>query len=158
MSPFKTKVLLLAGFLFCLPGCSVTGRLYPVAGTYSKQIPLPVVSMKVAGVTGNSGPVSLTLPSGEKCAGTWSVVAPRVAGVVQSSGSGSVSSGLNSAFFQMNGTSFVNVGAPGTNKGQAMLTGDRGTVIECAFVVGSGTASGYGTATDNRGNVFKVIF
>lgn len=58
----------------------------------------------------------------------------------------------------LHGTSFQNVAQPGVNKGQAMLVGTGGTVMECAFVVGSGTASGYGAAKDNRGKVFKVIF
>ena len=44
------------------------------------------------------------------------------------------------------------------NSGQAMLVGNRGTVIEIEFRVGSGTASGTGVGKDNKGNVFKVLF
>jgi hypothetical protein len=138
--------------------CSVTGNLFPVQGPLTKAQPLPVIPIKIDGVTGNSGPASLTLPDGEKCVGRWSVVAPRMVGSMGHSGSGTISSGLDTAFVQVHGRSFVNVGAPGVNQGQAMLIGASGTVIEAAFLVGSGTASGYGVAKDNRGNVFKVLF
>ncbi len=143
---------------FLLNACAISGDLYPVEGPLSKSQPLPVIPIKIDGVTGNSGPTSLTLPSGEKCHGRWSVVAPRMAGIVRHSSAGTVSSGLDTAFIQIHGTSFVNMSAPGINRGQAMLTGDQGTVIEAAFLVGSGTASGYGAAKDNRGNVFKLLF
>lgn len=136
----------------------MAGDLYPVSGPLSKVSPLPVVKMKIEGVTGNSGPVSLTLPSGEFCKGRWSVTAPRMGGVVSTSASARVSSGLETAFVEMNGTSYVSVAKPGVNKGQAVLVGEKGAIIECAFLVGSGTASGYGTAVDNRGNVYKVLF
>lgn len=114
--------------------------------------------MKVHNVERNSGTVELTLPSGELCQGNWSVTAPRVRGSAIHSSTGSISSGLNNDFVQMHGTSFIDIAAPGVNKGQAMLVGNAGTILECAFLVGSGTASGYGTAKDNKGNIYKVIF
>lgn len=150
--------LLLAALGLASCNITITGHLYPVEGRLSKQVPVPVVSMKVHNVERNSGKVELTLPSGEFCTGNWSVTAPRMVGTATSFGSGSISSGLDSSFISMHGTSYINAAAPGVNKGQAMLVGSGGTVIECAFFVGSGTASGYGTAKDNRGNIFKVIF
>lgn len=141
-----------------LSSCSVTGNLYPVEGPLSEIRPLPVIPIEIQDVQRNSGRARLVLPSGEVCSGQWSVVAPRMAGTVTTTGSGTVSSGLDSTFVEIHGQSFVNVAAPGVNKGQAILTGDRGTVIEAAFLVGSGTASGHGVARDDRGNVFKVLF
>ena len=41
---------------------------------------------------------------------------------------------------------------------EAMLVGDRGTVIQVEFYTGSGTANGTGVAKDNKGHVFKVLF
>lgn len=155
------KKALLASFpvaTFLCASCSITGNLYPVSGPLAKYVPLPEIAMKVDGVTGNSGDVSLILPSGERCTGRWSVVAPRMVGVVTQSGSGTISSGLDTVFLQIHGQSFVNMAQPGINRGQAMLTGERGTVIESAFLVGSGTASGHGVAKDNHGNTFKLIF
>jgi hypothetical protein len=151
-------ILLTVSISAVLAACSVSGQLYPVAGPMAKVKPLPVLTVKIDGVTGNSGPAEIALPGGEICRGKWSVVAPRMVGGSTYSGTGQISSGLDSAFISTQGHSFVNVGAPGTNKGQAMLVGDRGTVIECAFVVGSGTASGYGAAKDSHGNTYKLIF
>lgn len=150
--------ILIALVPLLLGSCSVTGHLYPVEGELSKTRPLPEIPIKIEGVLGNSGKASLTLPSEEKCVGRWSVVAPRIAGHATYHGTGTVSSGLDSAFVNVHGQSFVNMGAPGINKGQAMLVGSSGTTIEAALLVGSGTASGYGVATDNRGNIYKVIF
>ncbi|MCW1914748.1 hypothetical protein OJ996_14265 [Luteolibacter sp. GHJ8] len=143
-----------------LASCSITitGNLYPVDGQLSKTVPVPVIPLKIHNVERNSGTVDMVLPSGEICKGHWSVAAPRMVGTASTTASGSISSGLDSAFISMHGSSFINVARPGVNKGQAMLVGDRGSVIECAFLVGSGTASGYGTAKDNKDNVFKVIF
>ncbi len=152
------RIFLLLALPLILGSCSITGNLYPVEGPLARAQPLPVVEIKIDGVQGNSGAASLVLPSGEKCSGRWSVVAPRMAGIVNHSASGSVSSGLDTAFVRVHGTSFVNLAAPGVNRGQAMLAGEQGTVIEAAFLVGSGTASGYGAATDNRGNTFKLLF
>ena len=47
---------------------------------------------------------------------------------------------------------------PGVNKGEAVLVGDRGTVIQVEFYTGSGTAYGTGVAKDNKGNIYKVLF
>jgi len=47
---------------------------------------------------------------------------------------------------------------PGVNKGEAVLVGDRGTVIQVEFYTGSGTANGTGVAKDNKGNTWKVLF
>ncbi len=47
---------------------------------------------------------------------------------------------------------------PGENRGQAIVIGERGTVIEVEFYTGSGTANGFGLAKDNKGNIYKVLF
>jgi len=138
--------------------CSITANLYPLEGPLSRVSPLPVIPAKVSNVTADSGPITLTMPDGEICTGRWSVVAPKFAAYGSHSGSGTVSSGLNQAFVTAHGSSVVHGIKPGINKGQAMLTGDRGTVMEVVFLVGSGTASGYGAAKDNRGNIYKLLF
>jgi hypothetical protein len=124
----------------------------------AKLSPLPVIDAKIHGVLGDSGDIDLTMPDGEVCKGHWSVTAPKMAGRIQSSETGTVRSGLETAFIQVHGSSFYHGIVPGVNNGQAMVTGPRGTVVEVAFKVGSGTASGFGVAIDNRGNTYKVLF
>lgn len=151
--PLVLALLSVGGFA----ACSITANVYPVEGPISETSPLPVIHARVAGVLSNSGSIKLTMPDGEKCTGRWSVVAPTGRAVVNNSSSGTVSSGLDTAFVRVHGTSVVNMIKPGVNKGEAMLTGERGRVMEVVFLVGSGTASGYGAARDNRGNIYKVI-
>jgi len=146
------------GMLASLASCSITANLYPVEGPLSKVVPLPVIPAVVSNVTSDSGPIELTMPDGEVCKGRWSVVAPKFAAVGTHSTTGTVSSGIDQAFLRVHGTSVVRGIQPGINRGQAMVTGTRGTVMEVAFLVGSGTASGYGVATDNHGNVYKLLF
>ncbi len=74
------------------------------------------------------------------------------------SATGTVSDGLNSVWASVYGSSYSVGDVPGVNKGEAMLIGDRGTVMQMEFFTGSGTANGTGVAKDNRGNTYKVLF
>jgi hypothetical protein len=150
------KLLLLIAFL-CV-GCSTTARLYPVEGPMSKQIPLPVLAANVEGILGNTGGITLTMPDGERCTGHWSSIAPQQVGFTSVAASGLTTSGLASAWTTAYGSGFSFSNAPGVNRGEAMLTGEKGTVLQVEFFTGSGTANGTGVAKDNHGNVFKVLF
>ncbi len=99
---------------------------------------------------GNSGGISLTMPDGEFCKGQWS----SAAGMSVSYGSGSLFSQYGSAYW----SGYTVSNKPGENRGQAMIVGARGTVIEVEFYTGSGTANGFGLAKDNKGNIYKVLF
>lgn len=44
------------------------------------------------------------------------------------------------------------------NRGEAIIVGNKGTIIEVEFYTGSGTANGFGLAKDNHGNIYKVLF
>jgi hypothetical protein len=133
-----------------LAGCSTTANLYPTSGPYSQQVPTPVVVVKVEGITGNTGPASLVLPNGETCQGQWSSVAPTHSSITSGS--------LWSRYGALAGFSVTNGLVPGVNKGQAFLNCSKGTKIEAEFFTGSGTANGYGVATDTAGNVYKMLF
>jgi hypothetical protein len=141
-----------------LAACTTTATLYPVDGPLSKQQPLPVLTVTVDGIMGNTGDISLSLPDGEKCTGKWSSIAPMSVGFSTATASGSATTGMASAWATVYGSGFSVRNVPGVNKGEAMLVGDRGTVIQVEFYTGSGTASGSGVAKDNKGNVFKVLF
>jgi hypothetical protein len=58
----------------------------------------------------------------------------------------------------MFGSGFSMANVPGVNRGEAILVGNRGTVIHVEFYTGSGTANGIGVAKDNQGNIYRVLF
>ena len=53
-----------------------------------------------------------------------------------------------------NGTSTVG----GVNTGEIFAVCTDGTRVQGSFLIGSGTTSGTGTATDTNGNVYKLLF
>ena len=152
------KVLATLTLVAILSVCSTTATLYPVVGPLSKQQPLPVLIAAVDGIMGNTGGISLSLPDGEHCTGKWSSIAPMSVGFSTSYASGSATSGMASVWTTVYGSGFWLGNLPGVNKGEAMVVGDRGTVIQVEFYTGSGTANGTGVAKDNKGNIFKVLF
>jgi hypothetical protein len=145
----KMSIIFLA---FIIYGCATTTKanFYPVQGPLSKQNPIPIIIADVDGITSNTGNITLTLPDGEKCVGKWS----SAAGVV--SGYSTVNLFSKYGYVFGTGTSVSNV--PGVNRGEAVLVGNKGAVMEIEFYTGSGTANGWGIAKDNRENIFKVIF
>lgn len=142
--------LAVAASVIISTGCGTTANLYPVQGPLSERKPLPVIVAKVNGIMGNTGSISLTLPDGEACEGKWS----SAAGVSASFGTVNLFSQYGSVF----GSGFSVANQPGVNRGEAILVGEKGTVIEIEFYTGSGTANGFGLAKDNHANLFKVLF
>lgn len=156
MKRYKTLAVTILATL--LAACSTTATLYPVDGPLSKQQPLPVLTAVIDGIMGNTGGISMTLPDGERCTGKWSSIAPMSVGVSTASASGTATNGIASVWTTVYGSGFSVRNLPGVNKGEAMLVGERGTVIQVEFYTGSGTANGSGVAKDNKGNIYKVLF
>ncbi len=52
----------------------------------------------------------------------------------------------------------TNEEVPGVNRGEIYAICTDNTRIDGAFVTGSGTNSGTGTATDTKGNTYKILF
>lgn len=144
--------------MFLVAGCSTTATFYPVDGPMSKIQPLPILTATANGIEGNSGTISLSMPDGEICKGRWSSIAPMSVGYSAGSATGSATSGMGSIWTTVYGSGFTIRNHPGVNKGEAVLVGDRGTVIQAEFYTGSGTANGAGVAKDNKGNIYKVLF
>jgi hypothetical protein len=136
-------------FSILFTNCSTTAFLYPVEGPLS-QPPSYVLPAKVNGILGSSGTITMKLKDGEYCEGRWS----SAAGAGVSVGTGSLI-GQYGAVYGFNTS--ISTGR-GQNPGQAMLMCTRGRTIQVEFITGAGTASGFGIAKDNRGNIFKVIF
>jgi hypothetical protein len=55
---------------------------------------------------------------------------------------------------------FSSNSVPLTLRGQAVVTGDRSTVVECEYVTNNAQDSpqGHGACRDNRGNLYRVMF
>lgn len=135
-----------------LGGCASSQivTFYPVGGPLSKQMPLPIIKAKADGISGNTGPLTLTLPSGETCQGQWSSAAPQQVSV--SSG------GMFTMYGPAAGYSVTAGNVPGVNRGEVFMSCDQGATVQAEFFTGSGTASGYGVARDSFGNIYKMVF
>lgn len=149
------RVVLWRVVIFVLPvfviGCSADVALYPIEGPLAQRTPLPVVHATAAGITGNSGEISLVTPDGETCNGRWSSAAPQFAAVT--------SGYLVGTYGGRAGFSATTIGnVPGVNRGEAFIACSGGTTMQAEFFTGSGTANGYGIAKDSRGNVYKMLF
>lgn len=123
---------------------------YPVKGPLSAQVPLPIAKATAEGITGNTGPLTMTLANGETCTGQWSSAAPQQVAVTSAS--------LFTTYGPAAGYSVTAGNVPGVNRGEAFMSCDRGTSIQAEFFTGSGTANGYGVAKDSAGNVYKMLF
>jgi hypothetical protein len=133
-----------------LSACSTTANLYPVQGPLSLQKPVPILIATVDGITGNTGGFNFTMPDGAACSGRWSSVAPQHVTVTTSS--------LFSRYGTVTGYGTTVGNVPGVNKGQAFAICSDNTRFDVEFLTGSGTANGYGIATDTNDNVYKMIF
>lgn len=144
----STMTLLMAGTF--VAGCTTTVNMYPVKGPISESRPLTIIAATADGILGNTGKLEFVSPDNAQCQGQWSSVAPQ-----------SVSTDSASLFTQYGAASgFASSvsNAPGVNKGQAFCVCSDGTTFEVEFVTGSGTANGYGIASDSGGNIYKVLF
>ena len=148
----RHKALLLAALL-PLAACSggtTTMQFYPLQGAIATDDPALVIEATMRNVNGTSGPVSFRLPDRNDCEGTWSSLTPKTV---------SRSGGVSLTWKKVGG----DVGAKtdtvaGVNDGEIYAVCEDGTRVQGTFVIGSGTASGTGSATDTNGNVYKLLF
>lgn len=125
-------------------------QLYPTSGPLAEQTPPPVIEAKAGTAKDTSGTLTFRLPDRTRCDGTWSSVAPRVQ---------SRERGISLSIRDLGGKlsrSTETVG--GVNRGEIYAVCRDGTTVQGRFTMGSGTTSGTGTATDSRGNGFKLMF
>jgi len=149
MSLRALGLLSLLGIAAC--GSTSDMQLYPIDGPLAGVTPPPVIRA-VAGTTDStSGTLTMRLPDRTKCTGTWSALAPKV--VSRTRG---VSLTLRSGPGGEIDRTTESVG--GINPGEIYAVCQDGTRVQGNFVMGSSTTSGSGTATDTRGNVYKLLF
>lgn len=136
-----------------LAACGATGnmQLYPIDGPLAAVTPPPVISAQAGTTDSTSGTLTLRLPDRTKCSGTWSALAPKVV---------SRTRGLSLTLRGGPGGEIdrTTESVGGINPGEIYAVCEDGTRVQGNFVMGSSTTSGTGTATDTRGNVYKLLF
>ena len=131
-------------------GCAINANLYPVEGPLATTVPVRVLSAQIDGILGNKGGISMQIDASEKCKGEW----------VSAAGAGISFTNLNliGQYRSIYGSGITVSTGTGQNPGRAFLLCTSGRNIDVEFVTGAGTATGFGYAKDNRGNVFRVLF
>lgn len=124
--------------------------LYPLEGKIANADPTLVIVATAKNTSGTSGPLTFRLPDRVKCEGTWSSLSPKVV---------SRSRGLSLTWKKTGGEIGTEVASvAGVNNGEIYAVCSDGTRVQGTFVIGSGTASGTGRATDTNGNLYKLLF
>jgi hypothetical protein len=125
-------------------------QLYPLSGEIAEADPTLVIRAVAKNTGGTSGPLAFELPERGKCQGTWSSLTPKTV---------SNSKGMSLTWKKTGGeVGSQTATVAGVNNGEIYAVCADGTRVQGTFVVGSGTASGTGTATDTNGNVYKLLF
>lgn len=151
-SVLNRNVLLVGLSALALAACGSSNqmKLYPTAGPLAALTPPPVIKVTASNADGASGEITFRIPDGARCKGTWSTVAPRVT---------SRERGISLSIRDLGGRlGRTNETVAGVNNGEIYAVCRDGTIVQGSFVVGSGTTSGNGTATDSLGNSYKLLF
>jgi hypothetical protein len=89
--------------------------------------------------------VEVTLPSGETLRGQYVSLT-------------NATIGYGSLFYGANIGSMLTVGAGGSSNGYALLTGNKGTIMEIIYSYSEWTGHGFGIAKTNKGDEYRVMF
>jgi hypothetical protein len=144
---------LVAAIVLPLAGCAAGTspmQLYPLQGEIAEADPTLVIQATASNTTGTSGDLTFRLPERGKCVGTWSSLTPRTV---------SNTKGLSLTWKKTGGeVGKESSTVAGVNNGEIYAVCADGTRVQGTFVIGSGTASGTGQASDTNGNVYKLLF
>ena len=133
----------------CVGGTS-NMQLYPLQGEIAASDPTMVIEAVAKNTKGTSGALTFRLPEAGKCEGTWTSLSPKVV---------SSSRGVALTWRKTGGEAGTETATvAGVNSGEIYAVCADGTRVQGTFVIGSGTASGTGTASDTNGNVYKLLF
>ena len=133
----------------CASGTSPM-QLYPLQGPIADADPTLVIQATAKNTTSTSGDLTFRLPERGKCTGTWSSLTPRTV---------SNKKGMSLTWKKTGGEVGREVATvAGVNNGEIYAVCADGTRVQGTFVIGSGTASGTGQASDTNGNVYKLLF
>ena len=134
----------------CVGAGNTTMQFYPLQGEIADADPTTVITATMENVSGTSGPLSFRLPGRVQCEGTWSSLTPKTV---------SRTKGLSLTWKKTGGELGGETRTEARfNDGELYAVCEDGRRVQGTFVIGSGTASGTGRATDTNGNVFKLLF
>jgi hypothetical protein len=135
--------LLFFGMLCAIPGFAGTAHIYNLSDG-------GVTTVKYSRWHGDHGPITATMPSGEFMKGEYSITRGGSAawGSVYASVYGTDGAATGSA----SGTKF---GVSLRGQGSMILTGDKGTILNCEFI---SSGHGSGACLDNHGVKYKLLF
>ncbi len=123
---------------------------YPLEGPIALSDPTLVIKATASDTDKTSGAVTFRLPERIKCKGTWSSLAPKVV---------SQTKGVSLTWRDTGGRIGTEAkSVAGVNEGEIYAVCDDGSRLQGNFIIGSGTASGTGRATDTKGNIYKLLF
>jgi len=133
-----------------LTGCSVNGHLYPVQGPMASLTAPPVMTAKLYESPPN---ITLTLANGELFNGRLKVLYPSSSNL-NPAGAPPAPPQPNLAFAwdTVYGQGFFVAHVLGQQLGQAVITGNQGTVVQVEVAIARGVA------IDNKGNIYKIVF
>lgn len=152
------RPLLVPTIALLCQGCRVPVLLYPVNGPMQEGKPFTAIQGRVSGGF-YSGAISFVLPEGEHCQGTWSSIKPLQVHTDNQAQDDSPSGTLFSVWSSIFGEGYYVANVLGARQhGQAILNGERGTVIKLEFYVSNHNGSPIlGVARDNKGNNYKFV-
>ena len=139
--------------LFLLAACGTPGsdmKLYPLQGPIASADPTLVIDVSAKNNDMASGQIYFRLPGKVRCEGTWTSVTPRE--ISRSGGMSLTWHGPSGKLGRETKT------VAGVNNGQIYAVCSDATKVQGSFLIGSGTVSGIGRATDSNGNVYKLLF
>lgn len=134
----------------CGSGGNTTMQFYPLEGEIAAKDPTQVIEATMKNVSGTSGPLTFRLPDRVRCEGTWTSLTPKTV---------SRSQGLSLTWKKTGGEIGGETKTVArVNDGELYAVCSDGRRVQGTFMIGSGTASGTGSATDTKGNVYKLLF
>lgn len=154
------KITVLIGLLLLLPGCARPVGLYPVEGPLAESgnisrlemtfdsfqfMDYKEYSFTLPGNWDKRGQIQVILADGEICRGEYAIYP--------------FGHTIRLFSYDQYATYFGSTSAPRLSRyGQALATGDRGTVFQAEFYVTSSSKQGYGLARDTKNNVYKLLW
>lgn len=152
MPTFTSSRAFVAVTMLGLVGCAVEREphLYPINDAAS---PSGVLDAKMLGHGQGHGTLEITMPDGELLQGEYSIVFGSSIGFGNIFATAYGAGGAASA----NGFS-TNVAISGSGQGSAVLSGDRGTSIQCEFLNNNLTGHGYGACRSSKGGLYRMVY
>jgi len=135
-------------------------KLYPVEGPLAAHSPAPVYTVNkiaISGIESLSKKISVDLANGEVASGIWTIEKRASSADTQMPGTAASyppQPNLAFAWDTVYGQGFYVARVLGGEIGQAVLKGNKGTIIQLEFLYRNRT---FGVAVDNKGNIYKLI-